>query len=244
MGWATLARTLAFNPDAARKPPKQAARFPLSVLAACSLACAGVGATQGNMQLFTDQNQFWPATGAALQPPILNLRLVGHHVASARVGDLAFSINNESPELARSLSGGTPLHEGIELGLSHWAALNVTSAFSLYSRGSFPLGRTDQLTSCKCTHTVPTVTRARIHHFILGLGFPSDLLCPLRLSDGRADSCLKGNFGALGVLCAQICGGEFRPVRGLFSFDWSRPVRSKSAISLCNSRCPALNPRF
>jgi hypothetical protein len=103
---------------------------------------------RADITLFFDAAAFQASTGAVPQPELPGLGLVGRHVAQTTVGDLTFSINNESPQIALVLDEFTPLHPGNEIGLSDWEALNVTAAFPVYALGSFFVEGIDEPVSC------------------------------------------------------------------------------------------------
>ncbi len=118
-------------------------RHVLGVSIASTFAFVSISGARADIQVFTDLAHFQAATGATAQPPLPNLGLVGRHVASATVGDLTFAINNGSPEIALFIGESIPLHPGNEIALSDWEALDVTSAFPVYSIGSYFIEGTD-----------------------------------------------------------------------------------------------------
>ncbi len=108
---------------------------------------------RADITLFFDVAAFEASTGAAPQPPLPGVGLVGRHVAQITVGDLTFAINNGSPDIALILGEFTGLHPGNEIALSDWEALDVTSAFPIYSLGSFFVEDTDAVSCssiCPC----------------------------------------------------------------------------------------------
>jgi hypothetical protein len=113
------------------------------------LALAGVAShADADISLYLNPASFQAETSATPQPELPPLGLVGRHVAQATVGDLTFSINNGSPEIALNFGEFTALHPGNEIALSDWEAIDVTAAFPVYALGSFFVEDTDQPGSC------------------------------------------------------------------------------------------------
>jgi hypothetical protein len=115
--FARVAPTSAIFPFA---PSPAAAMLPI-----LGAVLAWATAAAGQTQVFTDQSAFLSQTGAAAEPPIPNVGLVGRTGATYTLGHITFAVSTTDPEVTLILQDATTINPGNEVLMSSVENLDV-----------------------------------------------------------------------------------------------------------------------
>ncbi len=120
--------------------------FSYLAMIVCAFAPTRAGAAP--VSLFTGHADFVSATGAADEPPIPSLGLVGRTGAVQTVGRLTYSVSQTDPDVALIFLDGNPINPGNEVFMSSVENLDVHVDAPVYGFGFFFVEGTDVPQSC------------------------------------------------------------------------------------------------